>query len=330
MKYIEENIWLCLIVIIFTLFQSIFLFLLDVNPSLILLSGTMYLLLLGIYLAVGYHMEAKKKKEIEDLVDNLDEKYVIAELIKKPKNIKNQGYYYALKKACKSMNDKISELEQKYQDYEEFIESFVHEIKTPLAALSLYSDNQNDQELKQEIKKMDNLVEEILFYARSEKPEKDYFVKQIKLSEIIHQVMMQNKDFFLKNKIKIKIQNLDIFVATDEKWIIFIINQIINNAIKYLDKQEKTIEMKGYEEKNKVILEIKDNGCGINESDLPRVFDKGFTGSNRTKEHSTGFGLYLCKKLCRKLNLNIEIESKEKEYTIVKLVFPNSSLHTRK
>lgn len=139
-----------------------------------------------------------------------------------------------------------------------------------------------------------------------------------------------SKDILELSEMMENLKYIIIFVATDEKWIIFIINQIINNAIKYLDKQEKIIEMKGYEEKNKVILEIKDNGCGINESDLPRVFDKGFTGSNRTKEHSTGFGLYLCKKLCRKLNLNIEIESKEKEYTIVKLVFQNSSLHTRK
>ena len=101
-------------------------------------------------------------------------------------------------------------------------------------------------------------------------------------------------------------KNLDIFVATDEKWIIFILNQVVNNSIKYL-------------EKNKTVLEIKDNGCDIKESDVSRVFEKGFIGSNRTKEHSIGFALYLCKNLCIKLNLNIEKESRKKEYTIVNI-----------
>lgn len=77
-----------------------------------------------------------------------------------------------------------------------------------------------------------------MFYARSENPEKDYFIKSIELSEIIHQVIMQNKDYFLLNKISITTNDLDVLVATDEKWLIFVINQIINNSIKYMDKKE--------------------------------------------------------------------------------------------
>lgn len=94
-----------------------------------------------------------------------------------------------------------------------------------------------------------------------------------------------------------------------------------------MDKKEKKIEITGYESKNQVTLEIKDNGCGIKESDLPRVFEKGFTGSNRKKEHSTGMGLYLSKKLCKRLNLNITVDSQEGKSTTVKIIFPKSSLH---
>lgn len=94
-----------------------------------------------------------------------------------------------------------------------------------------------------------------------------------------------------------------------------------------MDKKEKKIEITGYESKNQVTLEIKDNGCGIKESDLPRVFEKGFTGSNRKKEHSTGMGLYLSKKLCKRLNLNITLDSQEGKSTTVKIIFPKSSLH---
>ena len=326
-NYIEEKIGLVLWYLAFVLLQLIIMFLLDMDTSFLTLSVLIYLILLSIYLIISYLHVKKKNQNIKNMVDELDEKYLVSELLKKPKNLENEAYYYALRKATKAMNDKITELEHKYQYYEEYIETFVHEVKTPLAAISLYSDNKNDKELKQEVKKIDNLVEQVLYYARSENTEKDYFIKKIKLSEIIHQVMMQNKDYFLANKILIEVENLEVFVATDEKWIIFIINQIINNSIKYMDKKEKKIQIKVAEDKNKVILEIKDNGCGIKESDISRVFEKGFTGSNRKKEHSTGMGLYLCRKLCDRLHLNIDIESKEKEYTTVIIIFPKSSLH---
>lgn len=329
-NYIEEKIWLVLWYMIFILLQLILMFLIDMDTDFIILSTILYIVLLITYLALSYINIKRKNKKIIDMIDHLEEKYLAVEMIKKPKRLENEAYYYALKKSSKAMNDKLTELQHKYQDYEEYIESFVHEIKTPLAAISLYCDNKKDKELKQEVTKMDNLVEQILFFARSENTEKDYFVKQLELSEIIHQVVMQNKDYFLINNIKIKTSSLNFFVATDEKWLKFIINQIINNSIKYMDKKDKIITISALEDKNKIILEIKDNGCGIKESDLPRVFEKGFTGSNRKKEHSTGIGLYLCKKLCDRLNLNIQIESKKKEYTKVKIIFPISSLHNRK
>ena len=326
-NYIEEKIGLILWYLTFILLQLVIMFVLDMDTNFLIFSLFLYLILLSIYLIVSYLLKTKKNKKIKRLVDELDEKYLVSELIKKPKNLENEAYYYVLKKATKAMNDKITELEHKYQDYEEYIETFVHEVKTPLAAISLYSDNKKDQELKQEVKKIDNLVEQVLFYARSENTEKDYFVKKIKLSEIIHQVMMQNKDYLLAKNILVEVENSEVVVATDEKWVIFILNQIINNSIKYMDKREKKIQMNVVEDKNKVTMEIKDNGYGIKESDISRVFDKGFTGSNRKKEHSTGMGLYLCKKLCDRLHLNIYIESKEKEYTTVSIIFAKSALH---
>ena len=329
-NYLEEKIGLILWYLAFVLLQLVMMFLLDMNTSFLIFSLFLYLILIWAYLIISYYYENKKNKEIKNLVDELDEKYLVSALLKKPKNLENEGYYYALKKATKAMNDKITELEHKYQDYEEYIETFVHEVKTPLAAISLYSDNKKSYELKQEVKKIDNLVEQVLYYARSANTEKDYFVKKIKLSEIIHQVILQNKDYLLTNKIVMEVENSDVFVATDEKWVIFILNQILNNSIKYMDKDEKRIELNIKEDKNKVILEIIDNGYGIKESDISRVFDKGFTGSNRKKEHSTGMGLFLCKKLCNKLNLNITIESKEEEYTKAIIIFPKSSLHERK
>lgn len=327
MRYIEEKIWLILFYILFIFIQLVFSYLLGFEMSVMFLLFLISALLLIIYLFFDYRKIKKQSIKIKSLTDNLEEKYLISEVLKKPKDIKGEAYYYALKKASKSMNDEISKLEHKYQDYREYIESFVHEVKTPISALLLYSDNHKDAELKGEVQKIDNLVEQVLYYARSENPEKDYFIKIIKLSDIIHQVIMQNKDYFLKHKISIETNNLDVEVATDEKWIIFVINQIVNNSVKYMEKENKVIGFQTKEKDNEVVLEIMDNGIGIKERDLTRIFEKGFTGSDRKKSRSTGMGLYLAKKICNKLGLEIKAESKYRGWTKIIIEFPKSNFN---
>lgn len=327
MRYIEEKIWLILFYILFIFIQLVFSYLLGFEMSVMFLLFLISALLLIIYLFFDYRKIKKQSIKIKSLTDNLEEKYLISEVLKKPKDIKGEAYYYALKKASKSMNDEISKLEHKYQDYREYIENFVHEVKTPISALLLYSDNHKDAELKGEVQKIDNLVEQVLYYARSENPEKDYFIKIIKLSDIIHQVIMQNKDYFLKHKISIETNNLDVEVATDEKWIIFVINQIVNNSVKYMEKENKVIGFQTKEKDNEVVLEIMDNGIGIKERDLTRIFEKGFTGSDRKKSRSTGMGLYLSKKICNKLGLEIKAESKYKGWTKIIIEFPKSNFN---
>lgn len=130
----------------------------------------------------------------------------------------------------------------------------------------------------------------------------------------------------ISNKIKIKIENLDQKIFSDEKWISFIINQIISNAMKY-KKENAEIVFYSVVDDNQVFLKIKDNGIGISSKDLPRVTEKGYTGSiGRNYEKSTGMGLYLCKKLCEKLQLSFKIESEEGQYTIVTIGFPRNSM----
>lgn len=120
---------------------------------------------------------------------------------------------------------------------------------------------------------------------------------------------------------------MEVLVYTDEKWLSFMISQVLNNAIKYLDKDKKEIEIYSEVKDNQVVLVILDNGCGIRASDVPRVFDKGFTGSNRKREYATGIGLYLVKKLSEKLDIKVSIDSKYQEYTKVSFVFPKSKFH---
>lgn len=225
------------------------------------------------------------------------------------------------------MNDKIVGLESELKDYRDYIESFVHEIKTPISAVSLACDNREDQLIKNQIKKIDNIVEQMLFYARSDSVENDYFVKRLLLEDVVHMVIMDYMYSLMQNKISLDVYNLENYVYIDEKWITFIIGQILQNSIKYANKPNKIIKIYSVNNKNNVILYIEDNGEGIRDYDLPRVFEYGFTGTDRNKEYSTGMGLYLCKKLCNKLNLDINIESEFQKFTRVSIVFPKTSLY---
>lgn len=328
--FLEEKITFILFHISFIFIISVFLIMLSINVYLILIFDCLLILSTFIYLIFCYYLELKKYKYIVNLVDNLEERYFISEILKKPKKLENKAYYYALKKACKSMNDKLGRIEMEKEEYQEYVESFAHEIKTPISVLSLYFDNNKNDDLKDELGKIDSKVEQMLYYARSENTEKDYFVKELRLDEILHHVIMNYKGNILANKISLSTNNLDYIIYTDEKWLIFIISQILQNSIKYLDKKEKKIEFNAKENKNNINLTIIDNGCGIKNEDLSRIFDKCFTGTNRFKEHSTGMGLYLSKKLCDRLNLGLQVESREGKYTKVTLVFPKTNLHKMK
>ncbi len=270
---------------------------------------------------IEYFCLKRKAQKIINQVDALQEKYLITELLKKPKNLENQAYYYALLKATKAMNDKISELESSKKEYEEYIESFVHEIKTPLAAMLLTIDNQKNKDLKPEIDKIDELTEQILYYARSQNPEKDYFIKKVHLEDVIHSLILKNQFYLLQNKIQVHVYNVKTEVYTDEKWLSFILSQILSNAIKYKKNEHSQIKIYTTKNEKNLNLIIEDNGIGIKESEFPRVFEKGFTGSNRTKKYATGMGLYLAKKLSESLNIHLKIESKYQEFTKVILEF---------
>ncbi len=324
--FLEEKIFFILFQIILISIVAGILYIVHIPVYYIVVASLLLMLAVMLYLFFDYLYHIRNYKRIVTLVDNLEEKYLISEILNKPIGLENQAYYYVLKQSCKAMNDKIGILEKDFVDYKEYIESFVHEIKTPIAALSLAYDNKKEFALKREIDKINELTEQILFYARSNYTEKDYFVTELNLEEVVHRVVLKYRHYLLNKKIQLDIHNLDSNVYTDEKWLLFILSQIIQNCIKYLDKQDKTIEIYSQNNKNNIVLSIKDNGCGIKESDLKRVCEKGFTGSNRKKESATGMGLYLSNKLCKTLGLSLEINSIKNEYTQVNIIFPKNSV----
>ena len=326
LEYLEEKIFFIITSIIFTLLLNIYLLLIGIKVELIILLALFIIAFIFISLLLNYLLIMKKHKKIVRLVDSLDEKYLIKEMLDKPKNLENKGYYYALDKACKALNDKLSEVENSKNEYLDFLDSFIHEIKTPISALSLYTDNNNDKKIKEEVLKIGRLVDKMLFYARSDVVEKDYFIKEVPLIDLVHPVLLEYKNYILNYAFKVEVSNLDdLVVYTDVKWLNFIIEQILSNSLKYQNKKNRLIRIKGINGNNNIKLEIYDNGVGIKEVDLGKVFNKGFTGSNRRKKNASGIGLYLTKKLCDKLGIDIKIESVYLKYTKVIITFPKGN-----
>ena len=188
--------------------------------------------------------------------------------------------------------------------------------------------NEVTKSIDEELDKVENYIEQALYYARSNAVEKDYYVKKVDLKDMVNESIKKNKNVLIHEKISVNVHDLDLKVNTDNKWIVFILNQIIQNSIKY-KKQDRNLEIEIYAKQGKenVILYIKDNGIGIKKGEITRVFEKGFTGTNGRKlnKKSTGIGLYLCKKLCDKLGISLELNSIQEEGTEIRLVFPQSS-----
>ena len=282
----------------------------------------------GYILYIVYDFERRRKfynKFLNDL-ELLDKKYLITEMIEKPNFYEGEILYDALYEIDKSMAEKIKEYSLSMTDFKEYIEMWIHEVKLPLASINLIIHNHkelSDKKIVEQLKRIDDDVEQVLYYVRSENAEKDYLIKETDLSKVISNVAMKNKDILLENKIDFIVEVDNQRVLTDSKWLEFIVNQIVSNSIKYIrNGVEHLIKITAEENNKSIILNIYDNGIGIEKSDIPKVFDKTFTGNNGRKiETSTGMGLYITKQLCKKLGHKITIDSKENEYTKVSILF---------
>ena len=285
-----------------------------------------------IYTAFLTYEYRKRKVYYDDILktaEKLDKKYLMGEIIDKPPFIDAVPYYYLIKKAGKSMLEEVNKTKAQRKEYREYIEQWIHEVKTPIASIKLIEENNRtstSRAVLEELENIDRYVEQALFYARSEEAQKDYLIKEISLEQCINKVLIRNKQMFILNNIDIDLTDLDKSVYCDSKWLEFIINQIVVNAVKYRRSQLPMVKIYTKDVKGGIQLIIEDNGIGIPDNEISRVFDKGFTGiKGRQNYKSTGIGLYLCKKLCAKLGLLIAVDSKENLFTKVIITFPKGS-----
>ena len=290
-------------------------------------------IIMGLYvvsIAIEYFKKKKFYDNLSNMLEELEEEYLITEIINTPDFLEGKILKNTIETIDKSMLENVNKYKYMTEDYKEYIELWIHEIKIPIATSKMVIENNKNaitKSIDEELDKVENYIEQALFYARSNTVEKDYYIRKVVLKEIVNESIKKNKSSLIQEKISIDIHDLDIEVNTDNKWIVFILNQIIQNSIKYRRKENSAIEIYANQGKENVILYIKDNGIGIKQGEITRVFEKGFTGTNGrlSNKKSTGIGLYLCKKLCNKLGIGIELNSVQNEETEVRLVFPQSS-----
>ena len=329
--YIKDKLLLIILLVLAILSIETLLLAYQILPIIRIYIAVILILVVAIAMGIEYYKKKNFYNKLKQDLEELNEKYLISEIINTPNFTEGKILKEVILETGKSMLENVNIYKNIQEDYKEYIELWIHEIKIPIATSKLIIENNKSnvtRSINEELDKIDNYTEQALYYARSNDANKDYIITKTSLKEIVNMAVLKNKTNLLNNKVTVNLQEgLDKEVYTDSKWAVFILNQIIQNSIKYAKEADKTIEIFSEEKKEKVILYIKDNGIGIKKGEITRVFDKGFTGENGRiiGKKSTGIGLYLCKKLCDKLGIGIELNSKQNVGTEVRIVFPKNS-----
>ena len=314
-------------------------------------------LITGLFLVSGisifiYDYNHKKKfyNSLMENVSRMDKAYIVLETLEKPEFLEGKILYDILYEIDKSMAENVAMYQKQGKDFSEYIELWLHEVKLPLSAISLKLHNllklenntrgSNDFSAAQEYKKLlaetrriEMLVNQILYYVRSGSAEKDYHISKVSVADIIHDTAMTYRESLQDNGVDFLIENGDLdlnqlVINTDSKWLVFIMGQLISNSIKYKKESQSYVKIKTSLKDGGLEIIVEDNGIGIPKEDLKRVFDKSFTGFNgRNMIKSTGMGLYIVKELCGKLGHDISLESEQGEWTRVSIFIKNNEFY---
>ena len=264
-------------------------------------------------------------RELKSILDSLDRKYLFTECAPPPKNLYERRLFDLTRQAGRDMTGAVSDAEASQREYRDYVEQWVHEIKAPITAARLTCrdlDGETRRKLTAELAQIEAHVERALFYARAENPQQDCLFRQADLGKIAAQAIENHRSLLIQNGVRVETEGLDCKIYTDEKWAVFILGQLFQNAARYRGP-EPVITLSAKPLVRQTQLIVHDNGIGIPAHELPRVFDRGFTGSNgRACGGSTGMGLYLCRKLASFLDLELRIVSQEGAGTTVTLTFP--------
>ncbi|MDO5011673.1 MAG: sensor histidine kinase [Intestinibacter bartlettii] len=300
-QYIKPIILFIIFILIFTLIFSLYYLELEA----ILYSSLICCFIGLICICINFINYYKKHIQLYKLQKEIS---ISLENLPSPKNLMEEDYTNLILSLNNEYKSYISKSDIAKSNMIDYYTMWVHQIKTPISAMKLLiqtSESEISSDLSSELFKIEQYVEMVLSYIRLDNSENDFVIKEYNLDDIVRQAIRKYAPLFIRKKISLDFQNTNYKVLTDEKWLVFVIEQLLSNAIKYTNKGKISI----YPLENKKLV-IEDTGIGISPEDIPRIFDKGFTGYNgRTDKKATGLGLYLCKNILDKLSHRIAIES---------------------
>lgn len=320
LKYLRDHIYSILIVFFGMTFVELVLYLdprVHFNIGTLVYTWILAMIFLIANLIVSYNHKKNWYQQLESYQEDLSKELFGA------RNNEQKFIQEKINNISLEYRNELTELYQNQKDQREYTESWVHDIKVPLAALKLSQDDELDPRLiAEELDQIDYLVDQALYFARLNNFSNDYLIQEQDLNDIVKSCIRTNKRLFISKRIGISLDVTDKKVLTDEKWLSFIINQIVSNSLKYTDQGGK-IDIFTTTTDSNIELHIKDNGIGISNQDISRIFNKGFTGSNGRKSgsKSTGMGLYLVKKMSDKLGHTITVQSKPDQGTETIITF---------
>jgi len=223
--------------------------------------------------------------------------------------------------------DKLEAAEQDQANHLKFIDRWVHQMKTPLSVIELTAkelDEPDSSNIREETERLKNGLNTVLYMARMRTIQEDFQIKPVSLENLIHEVNQENKRLYIRNKVypHVSVKNENVTVETDEKWLFFMLDQLLHNAVKYTDDRSNRIDISVYKRAGAAVLEVMDYGVGIPIHDRKRIFQAFYTGDNgRQFRESTGMGLYLTKEVADYLGHKVEVESTVNHGTTIRIYF---------
>ncbi|MGN0483202.1 MAG: sensor histidine kinase [Lachnospiraceae bacterium] len=272
----------------------------------------------------GFFRYRNRKKKLEEMM--MDPVLYLDEM-EEPANALEEAYQICLREMEKQNGMLVSAQDQKYTDMLEYYTLWAHQIKTPIAGMRLIFQGMQEKteemiELEQGLFSIEQYVEMVLSYLRLGSTSKDFVFEHVELEDVVKKAVHKYARSFIRRHIALRMDVPQKIVLTDEKWLTFVIEQILSNALKYTKRGSVSISLEEPQ-----ILVIADTGIGIASEDLPRIFEKGYTGYNgRSDRKSTGIGLYLCKKIMEQMGHEITITSELSKGTSVRLHLNSHSI----
>lgn len=293
--------------VIFLLFSAIFsvvFFLYQTSVEAVIYASILCIVIAALVVCINFIRFRKKHKLLKTVYENLP---LMTENIPADKELLWEDLYNIIKKLSEINTENINHLKNVQQDSIDYFSVWVHQIKTPIAAMNMIlqsEDTETNHELLSELFKIEQYAQMALCYIRLDSQTTDYVIGKYDIDKIVKKAIHSYAPLFIRRKIKLEYQPVSGKVLTDEKWLLFIIEQILSNSVKYTPSGFVKISY------SNCVLSISDTGIGISSEDLPRVFEKGYTGlSGRTDKKSTGLGLYLCKKIADNLGIKLYVSS---------------------